>query len=203
MPKRVVLFVSCVVSSLLLAAPVCLAAGGRGRLPQLPDAASDVGKDVVDQIAAGTIPPVPSVVGLQALDLGGGQMPTLPDPASDVAKDVLDQIADGNLPPVPSVVGGHEPDPGGGQMPTLPDAASDVAEDVLAQIAAGTIPPVPSVVGGHDLGAGGGLDALDYVLISDLYADSGNAGGAVAVPEPATLSLLGLGACLSLLRRRR
>ena len=73
---------------------------------------------------------------------------------------------------------------------------------MLAQLAAGTIPPLPSVVGGHELSVGGGLDALDYSLISDLYADSPYAGSAVAVPEPATLSLLGLSA-LGLLRRRR
>ncbi|KKM04512.1 hypothetical protein LCGC14_1763480, partial [marine sediment metagenome] len=66
------------------------------------------------------------------------------------------------------------------------DAASDVAEDVLGQLGAGTLPPLPDA---HTLG----LDSGSTLMVS----------APVSVPEPVTLVLLGVGACLPLLRRRK
>jgi hypothetical protein len=51
---------------------------------------------------------------------------------------------------------------------------------------------------GGDFNADGNTDGADYTLWADNYTPGGS-----SVPEPATLSLLALGACLPLLRRRR
>ena len=166
---------------LLIAGSLCFAGPA---LPQLPDAASDTAKDVLEQLAGGIIPPVPPVVGGPPSDPGRGpsSLPELPDMASDTAKDVLDQLAAGIIPPVPPVVDATALGLGLGPSALLglPDAASDTAKDVLDQLAAGIIPPVPSVV-----------DGAGSAFVSGAH-----------IPEPLTLTLLAIGG-LALIRRRR
>ena len=105
MKARASVATSCFVASVLIVGSLCFAGPA---LPELPDAASDTAKDVLDQLAAGTIPPVPDVLDGAPPSPGPGDLalPQLPDAASDTAKDVLDQLAAGIIPPVPSVVDG-------------------------------------------------------------------------------------------------
>lgn len=185
-----VVFVSCLASVLLMASAACFAGQGGGKpedvpAAELPDAASPVAVDVLAQLLAGTRPPVPSVVDVDGAGSGRPEdVPAadLPDAASPVAVDVLAQLRAGTRPPVPNVVDGQVMGPGGASLPDLPLTASLTAVDVLAQLEAGTIPPVPDVVG-----SGQGAVPLP----------------GAAVPEPASMTLLALGACASLLAKRR
>ncbi len=73
--------VPCVLSALPVAGSVCLAGPRDLVLPGLPDAAGDVAKDVLDQLGAGIVPPVPGVHEL-ALASGPGSMTSVPEPAA-------------------------------------------------------------------------------------------------------------------------
>lgn len=67
---------SCFVLVLLIAGSLCFAGPGDLVLPELPGAASDTAKGVLDQLAVGTIPPVPRVVdGAGSAFVSGAQIP--------------------------------------------------------------------------------------------------------------------------------
>lgn len=73
MKARAPVATSCFVAGLLIVGSLCFAAPA---LPELPDAASATAKDVLDQLAAGIIPPVPSVVdGAGSAFVSGAQIP--------------------------------------------------------------------------------------------------------------------------------